>query len=73
MEDLFVAQRQLWSYESTRLPVCAISCMLDEACVSFYFNNLTNGCSGHSIVLANLTQAEEQTGNAYYILDCRGE
>ena len=76
MDDQFVPVRQLWSSEITSgspQSSCAVSCMLNEACVSFFFNNQTNVCSGHSIILANLTHAEAQTGSTYYILHCRGK
>lgn len=75
MDDIYVPERQLWFYNLTAddKQICSLYCMLDEACVSFYFNTMTYVCSGHSIVLANLTHAEPEPGNIYFTMDCRGK
>ena len=75
MDESYVPRRQLWSYNLTQngTKECSLYCMEDEACVSFYFNTETYVCSGHSIVLANMTHAEDETGSIYFTMDCRGK
>lgn len=68
--DKSETERILWTKTQVLSNMkCSILCIEDIRCVSFFYNNSTKTCTGHSIVFGDSNAASTETGNVLYNFD----
>lgn len=65
--DKSESERILWSKTQVLSGMkCSLLCIEDISCVSYFYNNSTQTCTGHSIMFGNSSAASNQDGNVFY-------
>ncbi|XP_033753775.1 uncharacterized protein LOC117337098 [Pecten maximus] len=68
LQNMTLPTRKLWTITNlTTTFRCAEHCKNDDACVSFFYNNDSHLCEGHSITLGVTNGSIPAVGNKYYV------